>query len=136
MKFCPLVILFLPYVLLTFVVLPFVCCFLTICRFTLCIKLYSLLCFCRLKRSGNPLHSQVFQFQHFGSFDRVEKHQNNICKHQKQKANRIWCLTHSFWENINFPVKLWLKELRIMKHCFSLCFSDGINNTNINVNQL
>ena len=34
-----------------------------------------------------------------------------------------------FWENINFPVKLWLNELRIRDHCVSLSFSDRFINT-------
>ena len=55
----------------------------------------------------------------------------NIWKHQKQQGIKFDALLTLFWENINFPVKLWLNELRIRKHCFSLSFSDGFNTTHI-----
>ena len=61
----------------------------------------------------------------------IWKLKNQYLKASKATSNQIWCLTHSFWENINFPDKLWLNELRIRKHCFSLCFPDGFNTTNI-----
>ena len=55
----------------------------------------------------------------------------NIWKHQKQGAIKFDALLTFFKENIIFPVKLWLHELRIRKHCFSQSFSDGLNSTNI-----
>ena len=57
----------------------------------------------------------------------------HIWKHQKQQAIKFDSLLTLFWENINFPVKLWLYELRIRKHCFSLSFSDGFNTTRISL---
>ena len=62
---------------------------------------------------------------------RLVKHQKCYLKASKATSNQMWCLTHFFGENINFPAaKLWLNELRIGKHCFSMSFSDGFYTTN------
>ena len=120
MKFCPFVIIFypMPFNLLSFYLLllfghlsfdPMSFHLMSVNRFLNPgpgIKLYSLPRF-RLKRSVYPLHSQVFQFQHFGCFDRVVKHQK--CNLKASKTTFVSIKSKKKRSNL-MPYSLFLRK--------------------------